>query len=329
MSKTVKATPAAAGHGLRVSDQLGGSIDPKYAQLASQKQEVPASAPRTKAQKLAEQLLRDRERRTAAKAPEKAKPRTKVFEPLKECPAGPWHVTAGGDPGYMPRTPMRMGPVGWFIQCVGCGTEFESIGLAHCGKSECRAAAPRRKSTTEGYAPPPPRAGARLCECGCGRSIPVWRKTKTKDGKITTRRVSKATRFFSGGCQARAARRQLLRGDDLRGKHPRGVHADLHGETLQKGPENGPSREALIGPADFPISLIGGYRHPEAPALDPELRRAVLRVEARLLPDEAPAVPIGASDAVPIGAGTRLAFKASGPWSDVPDIPDCLKRGAP
>jgi hypothetical protein len=301
---------------------------------AGKQEEFPASADpapsgiTSRATKLAEQLLRDRERRKAAKASGKAKPRTEVFEPLKKCPAGPWRAVAGGDPGYMPRTPMRMGPVGWFIQCVGCGTEFESIGLAHCGKSECRAAALRRKSTTEGYAPPRPRPGARLCECGCGRSIPVWRKTKTKGGKITTRRVSKATRFFSGGCKSKAARQQLLRRDDLRGKRPLDVRTDSYRETLQKCPENGPSESAPIGPADFPISLIGGYRHPEAPALDPELRRAVLQVEARLLPDEAPAVPIGTSDVVLIGAGTRLAFKASGPWSDVLDIPACLKRGA-
>jgi hypothetical protein len=35
----------------------------------------------------------------------------------------------------------------------------------------------------------------------------------------------------------------------------------------------------LIGPADFPINLLGGYRLPSAPRLEPTLRRAVLSIE--------------------------------------------------
>jgi hypothetical protein len=44
MMKTVRATPAAAGHGPRMSDQLGGSISSEHTQTPAGKQEVPASA---------------------------------------------------------------------------------------------------------------------------------------------------------------------------------------------------------------------------------------------------------------------------------------------
>jgi hypothetical protein len=36
--------------------------------------------------------------------------------------------------------------------------------------------------------------------------------------------------------------------------------------------------------------------------------------------------PVSTGDAVLIGAGTKLAFKSSGPWSDDLAIPDCLRR---
>jgi hypothetical protein len=46
-------------------------------------------------------------------------------------PVGPfkptgWRVVAGGNPGYLPSTPMQRGPEGWYITCPGCGREFES-----------------------------------------------------------------------------------------------------------------------------------------------------------------------------------------------------------
>jgi hypothetical protein len=32
----------------------------------------------------------------------------------------------------MPKTPMRMGPVGFYVHCQGCNAEFESKGWAYC-----------------------------------------------------------------------------------------------------------------------------------------------------------------------------------------------------
>src|SRR5262249_12833853 len=83
-----------------------------------------------KASALAESLLRDR----AARA---ARPRRAVtpnvdgdeFDPFAVTR---WRVIAGGDPGYLPTTKMRRGPVGWFIECRHCRTEFESKGWAYC-----------------------------------------------------------------------------------------------------------------------------------------------------------------------------------------------------
>jgi len=43
-----------------------------------------------------------------------------------------WRIVAGGDPGYLPSTPMRSRPIGWFIVCEGCAVEFESKGWKYC-----------------------------------------------------------------------------------------------------------------------------------------------------------------------------------------------------
>ena len=40
MTKTVRATPAAAGHGPRMSDQLGGSIGSEYTHTPGRNQEL-------------------------------------------------------------------------------------------------------------------------------------------------------------------------------------------------------------------------------------------------------------------------------------------------
>jgi hypothetical protein len=57
-----------------------------------------------------------------------------------------------------------------------------------------------------------------------------------------------------------------------------GYHPTRNVRSSSKTRVNSPSKP-LIGPSDFPINLLGGYRHPNAPALDPELRKAILVTE--------------------------------------------------
>jgi hypothetical protein len=122
------------------------------------------------------------------------------YEPvnLRKLFAATWRVTAGGDPGYLPK-PMRMGPVGFFTTCVGCDKEFESKGL-RCCSTECERRYRDREDNTRlmaevGMEP----AAKRMCEAdGCGKAIPRWRKGRA---------VSKSVRFCSPSCQAKTARK--------------------------------------------------------------------------------------------------------------------------
>ena len=86
---------------------------------------------RRRAGALAEQLLRDRAERAARKAaaPTRSKAPESDFDPFAITR---WHVVAGGHPGWLVKTPMRRGPVGWFIACGHCGAEFESKGWKYC-----------------------------------------------------------------------------------------------------------------------------------------------------------------------------------------------------
>jgi hypothetical protein len=91
---------------------------------------VSATAKKTRARALAEQLLRDRAERGARKASRTtAKIGRGEFDPFTFTR---WRIVAGGDPGYLPKTSMRMGPAGWFITCHACAREFESRGWAYC-----------------------------------------------------------------------------------------------------------------------------------------------------------------------------------------------------
>jgi hypothetical protein len=84
-----------------------------------------------KADWLTEKLLQDREIAKQREAERRAAyERQKAdFNPFDFTR---WRSIAGGDPGYLPKTPMRMGPVGWFIRCRACAVEFESKGWAYC-----------------------------------------------------------------------------------------------------------------------------------------------------------------------------------------------------
>jgi hypothetical protein len=128
MSEKVRATPAAAGHDPRMSDHLSGSISSENTHIPSRNQR-----PQSKAGRLAKQLLRDRERHCDGShaVSARSRPVGSDFDPFAvTC----WRAIAGGNPGYLVKTPMRRGPVGWFIACQGCGAEFESKGWSCCPK---------------------------------------------------------------------------------------------------------------------------------------------------------------------------------------------------
>jgi hypothetical protein len=248
----------------------------------------------TTAKAITSALLRDRERRNQKRAAPRSSSRAPAdaFDPFAVTR---WRVIGGGDPGYLPTLAMRRGPVGWFIRCVGCGKEFESVLLAHCGETACRAAANARKSTIEGYTPKPIREGARLCACGCGRAIPRY----TPTGRLT----SKATRFFSDACSAKSRR----------------IAADSRQAVLS--PEKAP--ETRIKPTSAePLNLIGGHRW--AGAKMTPLASTVLQAELSGFGD----LPVVASPPLvpemPIDASARI--KESTTPGDPGPIPDFLDR---
>jgi hypothetical protein len=270
MLKKVRTAPAAAGHGPRMSDQLGGCISSTHTRIPSRNQQ-PAK-PRQAS--LAEQLLRDRERHRVAATPEPDaecfgcrksfvyrrprggrnsrfcsdecrieydSPGAFGFDPLK---VKRWRVIAGGNPGYLAATPMRRVPAhkcadgeyrgGFRIDCRGCGKPFESLGWPYCSKG-CKHASRERMANAADMAEaglePPTK---RKCE-ECGGSIPRWRKG---------RQVSKAAKFCGAKCASRARRKARTLTDS-----PDGV---LSPETVIRGPQNGP---LLIGPKTLPPIL--------------------------------------------------------------------------
>ena len=104
---------------------------------------------------------------------------------------GPWRVVAGGDPGYLPKTPMKATASGFKISCAGCQKEFESLGL-RCCSSGCerryRERVENRAIMSEAGMEP---ATKRKCE-ECGGNVPRW----TGAGK-KRRAVPVTTRFCS------------------------------------------------------------------------------------------------------------------------------------
>jgi hypothetical protein len=85
--------------------------------------------------------------RTIAKAILEDRQNRKISAPRSKAPADDfdpfaatrWRIIVDGQdrrgrsgPGYLPKTAMRRGPAGWFIDCRCCGEEFESKGWAFC-----------------------------------------------------------------------------------------------------------------------------------------------------------------------------------------------------
>jgi hypothetical protein len=89
------------------------------------------------------------------------------------------------------RYSLRLGKHGFLIDCSGCGRRFDSKGL-RCCSTECERRSREREKNQADMLDAP--AEKRRCE-ECGGGIPRWRNG---------RKVSKATRFCSDKCSARA-----------------------------------------------------------------------------------------------------------------------------
>ena len=106
------------------------------------------------------------------------------------------------DPNYASKSNSRwyslpMGPTGFYINCAGCGRQFDSRGL-RCCSTDCERHYREREDNAALMAevdmqPPAPK---RKCQ-HCGGDIPNWRKG---------RRVTKAARFCSDSCSGKAKR---------------------------------------------------------------------------------------------------------------------------
>jgi hypothetical protein len=135
-----------------------------------------------------------------------------------------WRVVVGGDPGYLVNTPMAQSGDGYRVACRGCGKLFVSRGWAYCAQTCRRESAERHESAALMAEVGMDGPAKRLCSApGCTNTIPKWRKGRA---------VSKATRFCSAKCAARARKAQTCT-DAFEGV--------LAPETVKKCPENGPS----------------------------------------------------------------------------------------
>jgi hypothetical protein len=109
-----------------------------------------------------------------------------------------WRHVAGPHPGYLPK-PLRMAGKlteagrGFYLDCAGCGKEFESGSLCCCSTACERAYVARQKNLADMLDAP---AAKRRCE-QCGGDIPRWRNG---------RKVSKSARFCGPRCQQKTAR---------------------------------------------------------------------------------------------------------------------------
>jgi hypothetical protein len=136
---------------------------------------------------------------------------------------------AGFDAGLPPHNPqhgrksnprwyrLSMGAEGFVIECAGCHRTFDSKGLRYCSVT-CERKAREREANQAAIS----EAGMdahqhRNCEA-CGGRIPRWRNGRA---------VSKATRFCSDRCSAKARRQSGSRSELL------------SPETAKKCPSNG------------------------------------------------------------------------------------------
>jgi hypothetical protein len=214
--------------------QRCGEVDMSGARLRRELPPKTQAPPRkTRTSVLAEQLLRDRAERAARKAVRTgavaAKTERGEFDPFTVTR---WRVVAGGHPGYLVKTPMRRGPVGWFIACRGCAREFESRGWAYCPDCMALPAEERRDQ---------PKPSGRNCERpGCDQRL--------------SRHARADALYCSSACRKAASRDKTAPGPPDTGPP----------EMSQlEGSETRIKRALLIGPKDFPINIVGGQRLPQ------------------------------------------------------------------
>jgi hypothetical protein len=189
------------------------------------------SKKKSRTQALTESLLRDRAERAARKA---VRSSTKIergdFDPFSVTR---WRVIAGADPGHLVKTPMRMGKVGWLIQCRACAVEFESKGWMALPAEERRDHEPVK------------RVGRPCARPGC------------------VERLSKRARADARYCSA-ACRKTVSRDKSGSGL-PYVPAPEMSQLEAQETQQNQGSDLVLIGPGDFPVNVIGGYKFPLAP----------------------------------------------------------------
>jgi hypothetical protein len=204
-------------------------------------------AKRSRVHALAERLLRDRAERAARKPARNstiARVERVEFDPFKPMR---WCVIAGGNQGYLVKTPMRRGPVGWFIACSHCGARFESTGWKYCPTCMELPAEERRVSKPASSGPP--------CQApSCNAAIPRRRRADAKYCSDKCAKAAENARAYRGSAQLK------FRGDT------RGI------TQRNQGPKN-----ALMGPADWPTHLIGGDRR--GGKIDPEVRCLIINTE--------------------------------------------------
>jgi hypothetical protein len=182
---------------------------------------------RATATALAEALLRDRAERTARpRAASRPKVEGSDFDPFAVTR---WRVIAGSNPGCLVKTPMRRGPVGWFVVCGHCGAESESKGWKCCPTCMEFPAEERRSA---------PAVTGRRCQApGCVRFLSRRRRADAK--------------FCSPECKKRLANARSYQGS----AHPKFSTPSGDFPQQNQGPKN-----VVIGPTDFPINVIGGRR---------------------------------------------------------------------
>jgi hypothetical protein len=198
---------------------------------------------RLSAHHVADAILRDRQRQRPARSVSRERPEGADFDPFAITR---WRVIAGTNPGYLVKTPMRRGPVGWFIACGYCGAEFEPKGW-RCCPSCMRLPAEQRRA----------------------KPAPSGRQCQVCDGMIPKRSRADA-KFCSPECKKRLANARSYQGS----AHPQ--FSTPRGEILQQ--KQGP-KSVLIGPTDWPIGAVGGRRFPGDRRLDPARRRSILDAE--------------------------------------------------